>query len=118
MTDEPEQAGGEGRPKFFNSVTGWIGGLTAVVLALAGLRAAYTQLNPSKPADEAPTEEIAGDEAAAATPDDSAAPAEEVAAAEAPTKYTGTWEGKEATLELRNGIWVETLSDGTVTRYE
>lgn len=118
MTDEPEQATGDGRPKFFNSVTGWIGGLTAVVLALAGLKAAAGQLDlfgSSKPAQAA----ISSNEPAAA---EETTPTEDEATAELPTKYTGTWEKKDVTLEWRNGIWVETTAGGTddeiVTRYE
>ena len=52
MTDEPIESG-DGRPKIFNKATGWIGGVTAVVLALAGFKAAYNQLTPSGPAQAA-----------------------------------------------------------------
>lgn len=109
MTDEPEQGASEGRPKFLNSVTGWIGGLTAVVLALAGLKAAAGQLDlfgSSKPADTAVASNEGGE----------AAPAEEegaAAAANLPTKYTGTWQGQDVTLEWRNGVWVEVTAEGT-----
>jgi len=108
MTDEPHEDPGEGRPKFFNSVTGWIGGLTAVVLALAGLKAAAGQLDlfsSSKPADTA---------AVASNEDGEVAPAgEEEAAADLPTKYTGTWQGQDVILEWRNGVWVEVTAEGT-----
>lgn len=116
MTDEPEQSTGDGRPKFFNSVTGWIGGITAVVLALAGLKAATGQLDlfgSDKGADAAATSTENTEEAV---------PADETAAAELPSKYTGTWENKDVVLEFRNGIWVETTAGGTddeiVTHYE
>jgi len=116
VTEEPERGTGDGRPKIFNSVTGWIGGLTAVVLALAGLKAAAGQLDlfgSSKPADAA----VSSNESAADT-----APVEEEAVAELPNKYTGTWEKKDVTLEWRNGIWIETTAGGTddeiITRYE
>jgi len=113
MTDEPEQGEGGGNPPFFNKVTKWIGGLTAVVLALAGLKAAAGQLDLF--GSEKPT---TTEQAASAGEGDAPATSEEEATAGLPTKYTGTWEGQEVTLELRNGIWVETLTDGTVTRYE
>jgi hypothetical protein len=109
MTDEPEQGAGEERPKFLNSVTGWIGGLTAVVLAIAGLKAAAGQLDlfgSSKPADTA----VASNEEAEAAP---AEEEEEADAADLPTKYTGTWQGQDVTLEWRNGVWVEVTAEGT-----
>lgn len=107
MTDEPQQDAGEGRPKFFNNVTGWIGGLTAVVIALAGLKAAAGQLDlfgSSKPADTA----VASNEGEELAPAE-----EEEAAAELPTKYTGTWQGQDVTLEWHNGVWVEITAEGT-----
>jgi hypothetical protein len=120
MTDEPDQDGGDGRPKFFNSVTGWIGGLTAVVLALAGLKAAAGQLDlfgSSKPAEAeqaASTEEETASDAEPAT--------EQAAEAELPTSYTGIWDGKDVTLDYRNGVWIETTAEGTedeqVVHYE
>ena len=116
MTDEPEQTAGDGRPKILSKATAWIGGITAVVLALAGLKTAYDQLNTSRPVPAADTE--------AATPaesDDSTA-TEADAAAELPTKYTGTWQKQDVTLEWRNGVWVETTAEGTddevVVHYE
>ena len=118
MEEDPNTATGE-RPKILNNVTGWIGGLTAVVIALAGLKAAYNQLNPSAPAEAADAQQAASTEPA----DDAGTPVDEqAAAAEFPTKYTGTWENKDVTLEWRNGIWVETTAGGTddeiVTKYE
>jgi hypothetical protein len=120
MTDEPEQDVGGGNPPFFNNVTKWIGGLTAVVLALAGLKAAAGQLDlfgSAKPAD--PQQAAANEPDAPADAEPATAPAEQAAL---PTKYTGTWEGRDVTLELRNGIWVETTAEGTddeiVTHYE
>jgi len=92
---------------------------TAAVIALAGLKAAYNQLNPSAPAEAADAQQAASTEPA----DDAGTPVDEqAAAAEFPTKYTGTWENKDVTLEWRNGIWVETTAGGTddeiVTKYE
>jgi hypothetical protein len=108
MTDEPQDNAGDARPKFFNSVTGWIGGLTAVVLALAGLKTAYNQLGPSESRKTAETEVATGSkEAAAAVPT-----TEAETQADFPTSYTGTWKGNDVTLEWRNGLWVETTDQG------
>ena len=117
MADEPSSDGGGGRPKFVNNVTAWIGGLTAVVVALGGLKAAYNQLESPTAANATDTEDAAStNEVDVSTNSDMAA--EAPAPADLPSKYTGTWEGQDVTLELRNGIWVETLGNGTVTRYE
>ncbi|WP_395624263.1 hypothetical protein [Sphingomonas daechungensis] len=121
MTDEPQpEAGGE-RPKFFNSVTGWIGGLTAVVLALAGLKAAAGQLDLFGPAEPAQAEQAAATQETQAAEEPQAV-AETPAADALPSKSTGTWKGQEVTLEWRNGIWVEVTAEGTedeiVTNYE
>jgi len=119
MTDEPEQGSGEGRPKIINNVTTWIGGITAVVLALAGLKTAYSQLSSSETAKAPDTEASSGESDAGAPPEP---PAVADVTADLPTKYTGTWENKDVTLEYRNGIWVETTAEGTedeiVTQYE
>ncbi|HET6941175.1 MAG TPA: hypothetical protein VFH89_03325 [Sphingomicrobium sp.] len=118
MTDEPQQGPGDERPKFFNNVTGWIGGLTAVVLALAGLKAAAGQLDlfgSSKPVDTA----VASNEGVEAGAEEAAG---EETAADLPTKYAGTWQGQDVTLEWRNGVWVEVTAGGTddevTQRYE
>lgn len=119
MTDEPEQEAGDGNPPILNNVTKWIGGLTAVVLALAGLKTAYNQLSPSQPSRAVETEAAGGNEGEEAKP----VPTTEADVfADLPKKYTGTWQGQDVTLEWRNGIWVETTAEGTddeiVTRYE
>ena len=110
MTDEPNE-NGEGRPKIFNKATGWIGGVTAVVLALAGLKTAYNQLTPSAPAQAADREAASVTEGDAAA--DDAATTEAATPADLPSKYTGTWQGKDVVLEWRNGVWVETTAEGT-----
>ena len=116
MTDEPRQEAGDGRPKFFNRITGWIGGLTAVVVALAGLKAAYNQLGPSeaKPIQSEPKVEAAANVPRPQT--------EAEAQAGLPTSYTGTWKGNDVTLEWQNGLWVETTDQGedpaVVIKYE
>ena len=51
MTDEPHETKGDSRPKILSGVTGVVGGLTALVVAVAGLLTAYRGLGPSeKPA--------------------------------------------------------------------
>jgi hypothetical protein len=117
MTDEPQQGTGDARPKFLNSVTGWIGGLTAVVLALAGLKAAYNQLGSSEEMKDESGQQV---EAAADVPPPPQTEAE--AQASFPTGYTGTWKNNEVTLEWQNGLWVETTDQGddpaVVIKYE
>ena len=109
MTDEPTKDDGDGRPKFFKSVTGWIGGLTAVVLALAGLKAASGQLDlfgssEPKEAKQAESTESGGGAGG------QVAKAAETAAL--PTSYTGVWQDNNVKLEWRNGVWVETTEQG------
>lgn len=119
MTDEPREDPGEGRPKFFNNVTGWIGGLTAVVIALAGLKAAADQLDLFGSSKAADTVAVTSNESAEGGGEEAV---QEEAAADLPTKYTGTWQGQDVTLEWRNGVWVEVTAGGTddevTQRYE
>lgn len=116
MTDEPQQEAGDGRPKFFNSVTGWIGGVTAVVLALAGLKTAYNQLGPSEAKPVKSEQQV--EAAAKVSPPQTEAQAQ----ANLPASYTGTWEGNAVTLAWQNGLWVETTDQGeqpaVVLKYE
>ena len=91
-------------PPFFRRISGWVAGLTGVVLALAGLRAAYQQLSPA-----APVEQVANADGAA----DASAPSPVEPAAARPISYTGV----DLSLEWKNGMWVETSAD-EVSRYE
>ena len=114
MTDEP-QATGDSRPKFLSGVTGIVGGLTALVVATAGLLTAYKGLGPSeKPVKDEQQVETAVDVAPPQT--------EAQAQANLPTSYSGTWKGWDVTLEWQNGLWVETTDQGddpeVVTNYE
>lgn len=106
MTDDSNK-GADERPRFFNNVTGWIGGLTAVVIALAGLRAAYLQLTSSAPAENSSA-------SATTAPGETADMASEAAL---PLNYTGTWNDAPLTLDWVGGIWVEKTGD-LVTDYE
>ena len=118
MPDE-EQTPLPERPAVFNRLTGWIGGLTAVVLALAGLRAAYQQLSPPK-AEPAAASAVASpvDQTAENSVVDESAVAEEAAEGSTePLAYTGNYEGRAVTLSWVDGLWEET--DGEyVARYE
>jgi hypothetical protein len=113
MTDEPQEGGGEGRPKgLTNKLTAWVGGLTGLVVALAGLKAAYNELSLSKPpapaADvqqNAPTTQT--DDATNDTTNDTNT-AETAAPAALPTSYSG--EGVK--MEWVNREWVVTDKDG------
>lgn len=109
MAEEPTASAAEA-PPFFRRISGWVAGLTGVVLALAGLRAAYQQLSPS-----APVEQVAnanGANSTEAAVDDTATSPVEPAAAR-PISYTGV----NLSLEYKNGMWVETSGD-EVSRYE
>ena len=103
MAEEPTASAAEA-PPFFRRISGWVAGLTGVVLALAGLRAAYQQLSPS-----APVEQVANADGAA----DASAPSPVEPAAARPINYTGV----DLSLEWKNGMWVETSGD-EVSRYE
>jgi len=109
--DEQPQDATDDKPPVFRNINGWIGGITGVVLALAGLRAAYQQLMP----DKAPVEAAAAAEGEPANADTAVASDEEAAAdEEGPSSYT-TDDG--GTLAWVDGLWVETAADGTVTNF-
>ena len=108
--DEQPKEGASDRPGFFKSVNGWIAGITALVVALAGLA---TALHPwmSKEQKEST--------AAVATPNATDAEAAGAANMEAvenddPWGYTTDARG---TLRYKGGLWIETDSEGTETRY-
>lgn len=106
-------------PKFFKNINAWIGGVTGVVLALAGLRAAYQQFMPEQraPADQValvneaqavPTAETSSEPAAAAPT------GSQEQQSPLPLAYTG--DGYE--MRWKDGAWVETDTDGNVARYD
>ena len=117
MTDEPQATSGDSRPKFLSGVTGIVGGLTALVVATAGLLTAYKGLGPSEAKPEKAEQQV---ETAADVPPPPQTEAE--AQANLPTSYAGTWKGNDVTLEWQNGLWVETTDQGdspaVVLKYE
>ena len=109
--DEQPQDAADDKPPVFKNINGWIGGITGVVLALAGLRAAYQQLMPDKAAVEA----AAAGEGGSANSETAVASGEDAAAEDqGPWSYTTS---KGGTLAWVDGLWVETAADGTVTNF-
>lgn len=110
--DEQPQGVADDKPPVFRNINGWIGGITGVVLALAGLRAAYQQLVAHEPAVQTA---VAG-EGDAANSETAVASSEKAAAGdEGPWSYTTSTGG---TLAWVDGLWVETAADGTVTNFQ
>ena len=97
-------------PPVFRRISGWVAGLTGIVLALAGLRAAYHQLSPAAPVEQVANAPDANS-TEAAVDDTATSPAEP--AASLPLSYTGV----DLSLQWKNGVWVETSADD-VSRYE
>ena len=105
-----ERSGSEAEsPPFFKRISSWVAGLTGIVLALAGLRAAYQQLSPSAPVEQIANAPDANSTEAAV--DTATSPAEP--AASLPLSYSGV----DLSLQYKNGMWVETSGD-EVSRYE
>lgn len=93
------------RPRFFNSLTAWIGGATAVIVALGGLASAYRDLFPAgQSAAQAPndTQNINRDDSA-------------VQPADAPASYS-TDDGDK--LKFVEGMWLWTTKEGVDYRYK
>lgn len=115
MTDEP-QPGGDGRPKLTNSLTGWIGGITGVVIALTGLVTAINALrgNSQGPSQESNSEATTETADVESTESSEAATTEEAAAPAAlPEYYSGA-----ATLRLDGRDWVFNEGEANEARYE
>jgi len=112
MAGEQSEEPGDGTPKIFKSMTGWIGGATAVVVALGGLYTAYDQLI-SKPKRAA--EESIRSEDSTSGP---AAPGTQSAAALSQEKVRNSYTtGDGGTLEWVSGMWVWTDGEGNAYRY-
>ena len=92
------------RPKLFRNMTAWIGGATAVLVALGGLAGAYRNLF----SDAAPQTKAATNAQGLSQP----APASQTA--RVPTSYT-TDDG--GTFRLVDGMWVWTTKEGDKYRY-
>jgi hypothetical protein len=111
MADEQPEEQADGTPKLFKSMTGVIGGATAVVVALGGLYTAYDKFM-SKPKQEAE----------AVSPEDqdgnAAADAPQPVGAESPQETRNSYEtGDGGTLEWVNGMWVWTDGEDNTYRY-
>jgi hypothetical protein len=104
--DETDEIAGS-RPKIFKNVTAWIGGATAVVVALGGLAGAYRNVFPGGPA---PVQADSNNQASA--PESAAQPAEGQSPVSAYTAEDG------GDLRLIDGMWVWTTKDGAKYRYK
>ena len=114
--DGDERDGAAEPPRFLKNVTAWIGGLTGVVIALAGLRAAYNQFMPDQ---RAGTEVAAlSNEAQAGSEASNDTAAEDSEAAPESSTLPLAYSGGGYQIEWKDGEWVETDSDGKVARYE
>jgi len=96
-------------PKFFRNINAWIGGLTGVVIALAGLYSAIERFWPDTPVQSAA--EPAVDASANASTGNEAD--EDATAAALPLSYKAV----DATFEKTGGMWVYTRGE-EVTRYQ
>ena len=106
MAEEQPKDAPNDRPKAFQSLTGWIGGVTALVVALGGLVAAYRNLLPaSAPAPSS----------SAAQHDVNSESASLVAQAQEPASYT-TDDG--GAIQMVDGMWVWSTKDGDKYRYK
>jgi hypothetical protein len=106
MADEQASGTADGTPKIFRSMTGVIGGLTAIVVALGGLYTAYDKMFPKKEAP-APTATPATAESLKQNADQAPQPIR---------KSYATGDG--GTLEWSGGMWVWTDRDGNSWRYD
>ena len=109
MAGEQPKDPANDRPKAFQSLTGWIGGVTALLVALGGLVAAYHNLLPNGsapgPSSSAAQHDVGPDSGSSITQTQ----------AEAPASYTT---GDGGALEMVDGMWVWTTKDGDEFRYK
>ena len=105
-TDAPQQETGQ-PPAFLTGAKTWVAAVSAVVIALAGLKTAWSQLFPADPAPAV--------QAAAAMPEAAPRPAAAAASAEEeegdPELYTGDrlrmeWTGKKWQLSSPDGVFL------------
>ena len=106
MPDDETEEAADGGPKVFKNLTAWIGGATAVVVALGGLAGAYRNIFPH---EQAQAEDANSGQASAP----SASQTDE--SQDAATAYT-TDDG--GTVRLIDGMWVWTTKDGEKYRYK
>jgi hypothetical protein len=112
MAEEQPKEGTDDRPKIFKNMTAWIGGATAVIVALGGLATAYRSFMHDNRAQSQTGAESAS--APAAQQDDGAA-ASSTATGEDPASYT-TDDG--GTLRWIEGMWIWTTKDDDKFRYK
>lgn len=106
MPDDETNDASDGSPKLFKNLTAWIGGATAVVVALGGLAGAYRNIFPNHSAQ-------AADASSQASSPDSAAQTEQE---QSPVTAYTTDDG--GTVRLTDGMWVWTTKDGDTFRYK
>jgi len=114
MDDQPADDGGEGRPKIFKSLNGWIAGATGIVVALGGLTAAWHDIFP-------PKQQTAADEQPATNADETDTSQAANQQAAAPDANDDPWAYSIDTggsLRYQGGRWIETDADGKVTSYD
>lgn len=121
MTDE-QPRDGDGRPKRFNNLTTWLGGATAVIVALGGLAGAARDLWPSS-AQTTSDNAVSPDDASQTATDNAAAPDDASQTPATPAtdqdqRITSYTTGDGGTLELVDGMWAWTAKDGTVYHYK
>jgi hypothetical protein len=106
MAEEQPREATDDRPKIFKNMTAWIGGATAVIVALGGFLTAFGGLlrNDSRHADA--KAETVQHTPSASDPDVGSQPSEE----EVPASYKT---GGGGTLKWVDGMWVWTDKDGT-----
>lgn len=110
MAEEDANGAGDGTPKIFRSLTGVIGGATAVIVALGGLYTAYEKYFAKQDTEEA---EPAPDTATGTNDVQADAP---TPAPAQPKRYSYTT-GDGGTLEYVSGMWVWTDGQGNSWRY-
>ena len=106
MPDNETEEVTDERPKIFKNLTAWIGGATAVVVALGGLAGAYRNVFPGHSAQQVD----ANGEARA--PDSHSQTEHEQSAIAAYTTDDG------GSIRLIDGMWVWTTKDGDKFRYK
>lgn len=106
MADDDTSEATDGRPKIFKNLTAWIGGATAVVVALGGLAGAYHNIFPGSSAQtQANATDTNPSDVAASTQQDQ-------------TTVTGYTTDDGGNIRLVDGMWVWTTKDGDKYRYK
>ena len=106
MADDDTGGVTDGRPKIFKNLTAWIGGATAVVVALGGLAGAYQNFFSGGSArTQANTTETNSSDAAPSTDQEQAT-------------VTGYTTDDGGNIRLVDGMWVWTTKDGDKYRYK